>query len=114
MRLPRALPPVVPIVIFHGREPWTVPLSVSEAVEMPAGPRAPRAEAVETWMKQGEAKGKAETLPRLLERRFGAVPEAARARVPAASVADLDGRIDAIPDAGNVDEVFVNGPAHQA
>ena len=204
---PRSLPPVVPIVVYHGREPWTVPLSVSEAVEMPAGlaPREPwaryvllnladiayedlsadgevragfglfkyvfekappgrlqrivdelgtltetgfyymvanyevtfeelerlfrnadpelkdrmMATAAETWMEQGKAEGKAigeagakaETLLRLMERRFGAVPEAARAQVSAASVADLDGWLDAILDAGDVDEVFADGSA---
>ena len=227
---PRSLPPVVPIVIYHGREPWTVPLSVSEAVEMPPGmePGEPwlvyvlfnladiayedlsedaevragcgllkyafetappahlqrivdelgtltepgfyymvanyelaleelerlfrnaapglkdrmMATAAETWMKQGkaegraegkaegraegraegkaegraegEARGKAEMLLRLMERRFGAVPEAVRAQVSAAPMADLDGWIDAILDARDVDEVFVNGSAHQA
>ena len=70
------------------------------------------ATAAETWMEQGKAEGKAETLLRLMERRFGAVPEAARARISAASVADLDGWLDAILDAGDVDEVFADGSAH--
>ena len=29
----RALPPIIPIVFYHGREPWTVPRSIFEAID---------------------------------------------------------------------------------
>ena len=66
-----------------------------------------RAEGMAEGMAEGRAKGMAEILLRLLERRFGAVPEAARARVCTASIADLDGWLDAILDAEDIDGVFV-------
>ena len=31
------LPPVIPIVFFHGREPWTVPCSVQDMIRVPEG-----------------------------------------------------------------------------
>ena len=78
----------------------------------------------EEWMKEGEARGearglmrgraegKAETLLRLLERRFGAVPEDARARVLAAPVEDLDAWLDAFVSASDLDDVFRNDAVH--
>ena len=32
-----SLPPVIPIVFFHGREPWTVPLSIQDMIHAPEG-----------------------------------------------------------------------------
>ena len=58
----------------------------------------------------GEAKAKKEPLLRQLERRFGAVPEAVRTRVYAASMFDLDGWLDAVLDAGDIDGVFADEP----
>ena len=66
----------------------------------------------EEWKKEGRAEGKAETLLRQLERRFGAVPEDARARVLAASVGDLDAWLDAFVSASSLDDVFRNGAIH--
>ena len=74
----------------------------------------------EEWMKEGEARGlvqgraegKAETLLRLLERRFGAVPEDARARILAAPVRDLDAWFDASVSASDLDDVFGNDAGH--
>ena len=82
----------------------------------------------EEWMKEGEARGearglmrgraegkaegKAETLLRLLERRFGDVPEDARARIIAAPVGDLDAWLDAFVSASDLDDVFGNGAVH--
>ncbi len=74
----------------------------------------------EEWMKEGEARGlmrgraegKAATLLRLLERRFGAVPEDARARVLAAPVGDLDAWLDAFVSASDLDDVFRNDAVH--
>ena len=31
------LPPVIPIVFFHGREPWTVPCSIQDMIRAPEG-----------------------------------------------------------------------------
>ena len=55
---------------------------------------------------EGRAEGKAETLLRLLQRRFGPVPERARARVAVGSAAEIDAWIDALLDAQSVTEVF--------
>ena len=55
---------------------------------------------------QGKAEGKAEALLRLLERRFGAVPEVSRARVLAAPVEDLDAWIDAFVSASSLDDAI--------
>ena len=59
---------------------------------------------------EGEAKGKAETLLRLLQRRFGPVPESTRARVAVGSAAELDVWIDALLDAHSLTEVFAARP----
>ena len=61
---------------------------------------------------RGRAEGKAETLLRLLERRFGAVPEDARARIIAAPVGDLDAWLDAFVSASDLDDVFGNDAVH--
>ena len=74
----------------------------------------------EEWMKEGEARGllrgraegKAETLLRLLERRFGAVPEDARALIRTASVGELDAWLDAFVSASNLDDVLRNDAVH--
>ncbi len=67
----------------------------------------------EEWMKEGEARGlmrgKGETLLRLLERRFGAVPEDAGVRILAAPVGDLDAWLDAFVSASSLDDAFGNG-----
>ena len=66
----------------------------------------------EVWKKEGEAKGKAETLLRQLERRFGDVPEDAATRVLAAPLEDLDAWLDAFVSASSLDDVFRNGAIH--
>ena len=64
----------------------------------------------EAWVRegkaQGRAEGKAETLLRLLQRRFGPIPERARARVAVGSAAEIDTWIDALLDAQSLTEVF--------
>ncbi len=55
---------------------------------------------------KGKAEGKAETLLRLLQRRFGPVPESARARVAVGSAAEIDAWFDALLDAHSLTEVF--------
>ena len=58
---------------------------------------------------EGEARGKAETMLRLLERRFHTVPESYRAQVLAADAEQLDTWIDAVLDADTIGDVF-DGP----
>ena len=60
---------------------------------------------------EGKAEGKAEGLLRLFRRRFGAVPEGVELRVRSAPLPDLEAWIDAFPDAGKLDDVFLNGRA---
>ncbi len=64
----------------------------------------------EAWVReakvQGRAEGKAETLLRLLQRRFGPVPDSARARVAVGSAAEIDAWLDALLDAQSLTEVF--------
>ena len=64
----------------------------------------------EAWVREGEARGraegKAETLLRLLQRRFGPVPGNARARVAVGSAAEIDAWLDALLDAQSLTEVF--------
>ncbi|ESQ13235.1 MAG: DUF2887 domain-containing protein [Thiohalocapsa sp. PB-PSB1] len=55
------------------------------------------------------AEGKADTLQRLLRRRFGAVPDWAEQRIAAASTEQLDAWLDGIFDAGSVAGLL--GPA---
>ena len=64
----------------------------------------------EAWVREakaeGKAEGKAETLLRLLQRRFGPVPESDRARVTVGSAAEIDAWCDALLDAQSLTEVF--------
>ena len=69
-------------------------------------------EALTEGLRRGKAEGKAETLLRLLELRFGAVPEEARARVHTAPVGGLDAWLDAFVSASSLDDVFRNGATH--
>ena len=72
----------------------------------------PMATLAQRWLEEGEAEGglegKAETLLRLLALRFGAVPDAVRARVRAAVGADLDAWLDAILEAPDLEAVFAS------
>ncbi len=62
------------------------------------------------WKAEGEArglaKGKAETLIRLLKRKFGTVPEARLEQIESAPLADLEFWTEAVLVARTVDEVF--------
>ena len=61
---------------------------------------------------EGIAEGWAEILLRLMEKRFGSIPEAARRRIGAASTpAQLDAWADALLGAQSIDEVLRTGPA---
>ena len=55
---------------------------------------------------EGRAEGKAETLLRLLQRRFGPVPQSTRARVAVGSASEIDVWFDALLDAHSLTEVF--------
>jgi len=55
---------------------------------------------------EGLRKEKTNALTRLLERRFGILPEAVGERVGAASLEQLDAWFDAAIDAGSLGEVF--------
>ena len=55
---------------------------------------------------RGEQKGEAKVLLRLLERRFGSVPDAMKARIAAADVSQLDTWIMRVLDAGSIEEVL--------
>ena len=61
---------------------------------------------------EGIAEGRAQTLLRLMEKRFGSIPEAARRRIGvAATPAQLDAWLDALLGAQSVDEVLRAGSA---
>jgi hypothetical protein len=57
---------------------------------------------------QGEAKGRTNSLLRLITRRFGAPTDDVVARVRAASPAELDRWTDRILDAGSIDELLAD------
>jgi len=61
-------------------------------------------------MQKGEALGmqkeKSRALTRLLERRFGALPEAVREQAAAASPAQIDAWFDAAIEAESLDDIF--------
>ena len=56
--------------------------------------------------KRGIAKGEAKSLSRLLERRFGPLPAALKARTGRTKLAQLDAWIDRVLDAKSMDAVF--------
>jgi flagellar biosynthesis/type III secretory pathway protein FliH len=55
---------------------------------------------------EGEQKGEAKVLLRLLERRFGSVPDAMKDRIAAADVSELDTWIMRVLDAGSIEDVM--------
>jgi hypothetical protein len=55
---------------------------------------------------EGEQKGEAKVLLRLLERRFGSVPDAMKDRIAAADVSELDTWIMRVLDAGSIEDVL--------
>jgi len=56
--------------------------------------------------KQGEVRGEAKVLTRLLERRFGTLPDTARTRIESADVESLDRWVDRLDGAETLDAVF--------
>ncbi|MBI5543011.1 MAG: DUF4351 domain-containing protein [Deltaproteobacteria bacterium] len=59
------------------------------------------------WFAEGKAEGKAETLLRLLGRRFGEVSPRYRDAISAATIEDLDTWLDRAIDAMSIESVFV-------
>ena len=62
--------------------------------------------AAEQWKAEGEAKGKAEALMRLLERRFGPIPDDLHSQVASADLVALDRWFDRALDASALDVIF--------
>ncbi len=58
---------------------------------------------------RGIAKGEARSLVRLLERRFGPLPDADRRRIAGATLDQLDRWFDRGLDAGTLEAVFAGG-----
>ncbi len=71
-----------------------------------------KAEGKVEGMVLGQRDGQARSLIRLLEKRFGPVPEAVRARVTAAEIDVLDQWLDRVLDAPTLDAVFGDGKSH--
>ena len=63
-------------------------------------------------MVAGKVKGKAETLMRLMERRFGPVPRKHRQRIAAAKIDQIEEWFDAAIDAPDPDAIFVSNTRH--
>lgn len=55
---------------------------------------------------QGQQQGKRDTLARMLERRFGALPESTQQRLAAATLEQLEQWFDRLLEAASLDEVF--------
>jgi len=55
---------------------------------------------------EGRAEGEGKSLMRLLERRFGTLPEAARERIANANIEQLDRWLDRVFDAENLGAVL--------
>ena len=60
----------------------------------------------EEGLEQGRAQGQAKSLVRLLEKRFGALPDPLRTRVLSADVQSLDAWLDRVFDAADLQAVF--------
>ena len=61
---------------------------------------------------EGRQEGEARTMLRLLERRFGPIPDPVRARVAAADLDSLDRWLDRVLDAATLEAVFHDGRTH--
>ena len=64
------------------------------------------AQGVTQGMAQGVAQGESKTLMKILERRFGHIPEGIRAKVASADTSTLDTWVDRVIDAESLDAVF--------
>ncbi len=100
---------------------WTYPIPLRMLEQELRAAKPERWEALmgtiaETWEQEGWKKGRTEGLTEgrahglthLLERRFGTLPDTARARIRSAGLGDLETWFDAAIDAGSLTEVFGN------
>jgi hypothetical protein len=62
--------------------------------------------AAREWMAEGREQGHRDSLVRILERRFGAIPDALRARILSGKVAEVDAWFNQAVDAGTLEDVF--------
>jgi hypothetical protein len=66
--------------------------------------------AAREWMAegrlQGQKEGRRDSLVRILERRFGAIPDAIRARIMSGNMAEVDAWLDKAVDVGALEDVF--------
>ncbi len=73
--------------------------------------------AAQAWFEPGEAPGMAEgmskTLVRLLQRRFGPLPDGIQTHIAAADLGQLDRWLDAVLDAPTLDVVFGGTSEHR-
>ena len=65
-----------------------------------------------TWFEEGRTEGKAELILQQMERRFGEVPGAVRARITGASTEELDAWGAALLDAPTIEDVVTSGSRH--
>lgn len=70
--------------------------------------REGRAEGLAEGLTKGVTKGRAETILRMLQRRFGTVPEDLAVRVHTGSPDDLDRWTDRILDASSLADLFAD------
>lgn len=82
-------------------------LSHPENQRMTTGQRI-RMESRELGRTEARIETKAETLIRLLQRRFGPLPQSRREQIAAASVEQLDQWTDRLLDAASCDDVFAS------
>ncbi|HCF59602.1 MAG TPA: hypothetical protein DFS52_16605, partial [Myxococcales bacterium] len=84
------------------------PQALSEAVRaaIPEREALVVSKAVRQWLDEGRADGIASSLLRLLERRFGPLPEEVRKRAASASIPQLEHWLDRSINASSLSEVF--------
>ena len=96
-------------VLLYLMAAWKIPARTLEEVAEQAKPGRGEdmvGQVLQELIDQGEAKGLARTLTRLLEHRFGALPIAVRSRIAMASARELDARIMVSLDAQSLSEVY--------
>ncbi len=88
-------------------EAW---LEEGEARGVKKGVKKGEARGVKKGLKKGRQEGQAGTLLRLMERRFGEVPETVRKRMTAASSSELDAWEEAFAEATTFEEFMARAP----
>ena len=81
-------------------------LAMGEKRGLAEGVERGQAEGVKRGLAKGREQGKAETLARLLERRFGALPGNIRRRLASAEPAQVESWLEAFQDAPDLAAVF--------